>query len=94
MDVIEDFELPFDFIDLTKIDANTGVSGNQGFTFLGETTTFTAPAQVAYWQSPGDDPYTFVRVNVDSDSDPEGIFALPGEVDLREIDFVHDLEGI
>lgn len=88
MDVIEDFELPFDYIDLRKIDANPGVSGDQAFTFVGETTTFTGPGQVAYWQSGGPDPFTYVSLNVDNDNQAESMIALHGEVDLREIDFL------
>ena len=65
-DVIMDFEgagiaLVGDLIDLSTIDANVGVAGNQNFAFIG-TAAFTAAGQVRYVQSAGD---TFIQTNTD-----------------------------
>ncbi|MBG1260165.1 M10 family metallopeptidase C-terminal domain-containing protein [Nostoc commune] len=50
-DVITDFfgngNLPGDRIDLSSIDANSTIGGNQAFTFIG-TRAFTAPGQIRY----------------------------------------------
>ncbi len=62
-DIITDFEgagvVGGDLIDLADIDADTGVSGNQPFTFIG-TNPFTAAGQLRYFTSSGN---TFVEGN-------------------------------
>ena len=46
-DTITDFQSGFDVIDLFTIDANSGVTGNQAFVFIGSA-AFTAAAQIRY----------------------------------------------
>jgi len=67
-DVITDFDLAGDdTIDLSAIDANTTVGGNQAFTWQG-TSAFTAPGQIRVEQSGND---VLVHLNTDADNDPE-----------------------
>ncbi len=71
-DLITDFELSGvaggDLIDLSTLDANGGVAGNQAFTFIG-TAAFTAGAagagQLRYVQSGGD---TFIQGNTNNNA--------------------------
>ena len=66
-DIITDFVRGTDRIDFSSIDANTGASGNQAFTFRGQTTTFTAAGQLAYhYETIGDVSYTVIKGNVNS----------------------------
>ena len=51
-DIITDFVRGQDQIDLSTIDANSGASGNQSFSFIG-TANFTGAAQVRYFTSGG-----------------------------------------
>jgi hypothetical protein len=65
-DVITDWESS-DIIDLTAIDANTSISGNQDFTFLGPGTPnqIVGQGELKYYQSGGN---TFVVGNVTADN--------------------------
>jgi serralysin len=47
-DTITDFFKGQDIIDLSALDANQNIPGNQAFTFLGETRIFTAAGQVIF----------------------------------------------
>lgn len=71
-DVLLDFSHPGskhgDGIDLSGIDANELVNGNQAFTFIG-TAAFTGPGQVRVYD---DGTHTIVQLNVDGDLQPEG----------------------
>ena len=80
-DVITDFTVGQDKIDLATIDANTALAGDQAFKFV---TSFTAAAgQVRYSQG-------IVYLNTDSDTATEYEIALTGVVpaSLKATDFV------
>ena len=81
---IADFVQGVDRVDVSLIDADVGLGGDQAFTFLGNDTNFTAPGQIGYLQS-GD--YTYVYLNVDRGSPPEGAFAMYA-TNLAASDFV------
>jgi serralysin len=69
-DYIRDFSFAGgDRLDLRRIDANEGQSGNQAFTFIG-TASFTAAGQVNFSVSAGD---TFLALNTDADTDAEAV---------------------
>jgi len=59
-DIIADFVQGQDRIDLNTIDANSGSSGNQDFSFIG-TADFSAAAQVRYFTSAGS---TILQANI------------------------------
>ena len=59
-DIITDFVQGQDRIDLNTIDANSGSSGNQNFSFIG-TAAFSAAAQVRYFTSGGS---TILQANI------------------------------
>ena len=59
-DIITDFVRGQDRIDLSDIDANSGVSGNQAFSFIG-TSSFSASGQARYFFEGGN---TVLEVNV------------------------------
>jgi Ca2+-binding RTX toxin-like protein len=70
-DVIKDFTLGLDKINLSGIDANTGTSGDQAFVLTagGGTGAFTAAAQIRYvYQFVGAQEYTVVQGNVNAAS--------------------------
>ena len=83
-DRIVDFEQGLDLIDLFDIDANTGVNGNQAFTFIGAS-GFSAPGQVNFEQAGGN---TVVQVSNDGDISPEMSFTLIGLFTLTAEDFI------
>ena len=69
-DYIGDFSFAGgDRLDLSRIDANEGRSGNQAFSFIG-TASFTRAGQANYSVSGGD---TFVALNTDADADAEAV---------------------
>jgi Ca2+-binding RTX toxin-like protein len=73
-----------DKIDVRVIDANTGVAGNQGFTFVG-TARPDAPGEIGYSVSGNT---TTVRGTWDRDLTPEFEVALNGRVALTAADFL------
>jgi Ca2+-binding RTX toxin-like protein len=71
-DYIGDFSFAQgDRLDLRRIDANGGQSGDQAFTFIG-TDAFTAAGQVRYTYA-GD---TFVELNTDEDTEAEAVIQI------------------
>lgn len=68
-DTIFSFVTGSDKIDLSRIDANTGVEGDQAFTFIGEG-AFTAAGQLrlVYVQD-----FNGLRVNIEGDIDGDGV---------------------
>jgi Ca2+-binding RTX toxin-like protein len=83
-DTITDFGQGSDKIDLFTIDANTGLGGNQAFTFIGSA-AFSAPGQVRAIQSNGN---TLVQLSNDGDTSPEMAITLTGLFTLSNADFV------
>ena len=83
-DTITDFGQGSDKIDLFTIDANTGLGGNQAFTFIGSA-TLSAPGQVRAVQSNGN---TLVQLSNDADTSPEMAITLTGLFTLSNADFV------
>ena len=83
-DVITDFAPGIDWIDLCGVDANTGVSGNQAFSWIG-TNNFSAAGQLRYVSSGG---VTTVYGNTDADSTPEFQIELTGTLTLHGYDFI------
>jgi VCBS repeat-containing protein len=86
-DTIKDFTQGTDKIDLSAIDANTTISGNQAFTGLspgGNTTSYTTG--VLYWWT---NQYneTILIANVDSDSTIELYIRITGSISLTTSDF-------
>ena len=61
--------LPQDLIDVTTIDANTAVGGDQDFsaTFIAAGSAFTAAAQIWVIQNPFDLAQRIVQLNTDND---------------------------
>jgi Ca2+-binding RTX toxin-like protein len=83
-DVITDFQLGADWIDLRRIDANAGLSGNQAFSWIG-TGEFTAAGQLRYAQANG---VTIIYGNTDADLTPELQIELTGAFTLHSYDFI------
>ena len=76
MDVIEDFNsAEGDLIDLSGIDADLYVSGNQAFTFIGNAAFSGTPGELNYYQSGGD---TYIQMQTGTSTDIEGVILLPG----------------
>jgi serralysin len=82
-DIIADFERGLDKIDLSTIDANPGVAGNQAFTFIG-TGGFTAAGQVSI--SPGTG-VLHVLINTDADTQSEMQIELINQTSLSANNF-------
>lgn len=83
-DTITDFSNGFDHLDLSLIDANVSLAGDQAFVFLGEAGAFTAAAQIRVAYSGAD---TFVYASVNSDSASEFCLKLSGHHVLSSSDF-------
>jgi serralysin len=82
-DVISDFAHNSDKVDLTGIDANSAVAGNQAFVWLGGA-PLTGAGQVDFISSSGN---TIIQASTDADSTPEFQIRLTGSVILSEGDF-------
>jgi Ca2+-binding RTX toxin-like protein len=64
-----------DVIDLSAIDANENVTGNQGFTFI-DTAAFSGnPGEINYFYDGGD---TYIQLQTDASPDVEGMIRLVG----------------
>jgi Ca2+-binding RTX toxin-like protein len=85
-------DLVFDFsgsegdrLDVSAIDADETVSGNQSFTFIG-TADFTAPGQINWYTFLGE---TIITLNTDADNDPEQSILVSGrEIIVQDYWFV------
>ncbi len=89
-DVITDFVVGQDKIDLSMIDANSSLfaRGDQAFSFIGTTAKFSAPGQLRYsYQMIGGKEFTVVEGNTDSGSAADFSIALTGHHVLTANDF-------
>ncbi|MFZ1425900.1 MAG: M10 family metallopeptidase C-terminal domain-containing protein [Geminicoccaceae bacterium] len=82
-DVVKDFTTRQDVIDLSDIDADSTVPGQQSFRWVGSA-TLTGAAQLGYYRSGGD---TIVRASSDADAAAELEIQLTGYVGLVPDDF-------
>jgi Ca2+-binding RTX toxin-like protein len=82
-DVVTDFVRGADLLHLDSIDANTNVTGNQDFGFIG-TLGFTAAGQVRYLQFNGN---TVVQLETNGDGVPDMEIQLTGTFNLAASDF-------
>jgi serralysin len=82
-DIITDFERNLDKIDLSTIDANPGLTGNQAFTFIG-TGGFTAAGQVSISPDTG---VLRVLINTDADTQSEMQIELINQTSLSATNF-------
>lgn len=88
-DIIRDFQIGVDKIDVSAIDANLNVSGNQAFSFLSApTTSFTNSGQLHYfYQTVGGLEYTVVEGKT-SGLGAAFAIALQGHLNLSATDFI------
>lgn len=87
----DDFGSAQDVIDLSTIDANTAVAGNQAFsaTFIAAGAAFTAAAQIRIIQNPADLTQRIVQLNTDNDAAVEAEFLVQsGGASLDSTDFI------
>lgn len=85
-DIIGDFAAGVDKIDLTGTDANTGLAGIQGFTYIGNTAFSGAPGEVRWVHSGVVG--TQIFGNTDGDTGPEFIITLSPGATLTAADFI------
>jgi Ca2+-binding RTX toxin-like protein len=83
-DLIQAFQRGFDRIDLSTIDANAGLAGNQAFAFIGNA-AFSAAGQVRAVQVSG---ATLLEVNTAGTGGAEMVIRLAGTVPLTASDLV------
>lgn len=83
-DVVTDFRRGTDDLDLSGIDADTTVSGDQAFTFVGTGSLAGGPGRVGFTTSGGN---TIVRGSTDADSAAEFEIQLNGIVNPGRDDF-------
>jgi Ca2+-binding RTX toxin-like protein/peptidoglycan/xylan/chitin deacetylase (PgdA/CDA1 family) len=88
-DVILDFEEGIDKIDLSGIDANNNVAGNNAFTFIG-TAALTALGQLhySYFVDGSGQEYTRIEANVGGNTNPDMAILLLGHHVLQSTDFI------
>jgi Ca2+-binding RTX toxin-like protein len=84
-DIIADFVRGLDRIDLSTIDANPGLAGNQAFTFIG-TGGFTAAGQISTSISPETGGLR-VLINTDADTQSEMQIELTNQTSLSSDNF-------
>ncbi len=78
-DIINDFVSGTDNLDLSAIDANTAINGNQAFSPISAGNTFTAAGQLRYhYETVGGQAYTIVEGNVDTNLAADFQVALVG----------------
>jgi Ca2+-binding RTX toxin-like protein len=83
-DVITDFVHLVDDLDLTGIDADTTLAGDQTFRFVGTAALTATPGEVGWYSSGGN---TIVRGSIDADVQTEFEIQLNGAVTLSALDF-------
>jgi Ca2+-binding RTX toxin-like protein len=83
-DLIKDFAVGADKLDLTGIDADTTAAGNQAFRWVGSAAFTGTPGELGYFTS-GDD--TIVRGSNDTDRTAEFQIELTGLKALTAVDF-------
>jgi Ca2+-binding RTX toxin-like protein len=83
-DVITDFAVGVDNLDLAGVDADATVAGDQAFRFVGTAGLGTTPGAVGYFTSGGN---TIVRASTDADSTAELEIQLTGLKTLTVDDF-------
>jgi Ca2+-binding RTX toxin-like protein len=83
-DVVWDFLDGVDTFDVSGIDANAGLPGNQAFVFVGSG-PFTGVGQIRAAEASGD---TYVQVNTGGGAFPEGQFRIEGLHAIDASDFV------
>ncbi|CAN5221502.1 N/A [soil metagenome] len=84
-DVIRDFGLGGDRIDLAAIDAKTAAAGNNKFIFLdGEGAKFDGAGEIRYVYSGAS---TIIQASVDADAAAEAVVRLAGHIALTAADF-------
>jgi Ca2+-binding RTX toxin-like protein len=71
MDVIADFTQGQDKIDLSAIDANPTLVGNQAFTFIADPAHYTGSWTGVVWQTTAADGTVTINVSIDGDNAPE-----------------------
>ncbi|MBF9232728.1 calcium-binding protein [Microvirga alba] len=74
-DLVRDFQAGWDKLDLSAIDADVTLPGNQAFTFVG-TEAFTGPGQIRYAHVSGE---TVLYLNADADLSADAIIRLSGQ---------------
>lgn len=84
-DVVKDFQPGLDFFHLRGVDANSTVSGDQAFKFIGLNASFTGAGQLRYTIVGNQ---TIIQGNTDADAAPEFEIALVGKFTLLASDFI------
>lgn len=84
-DRIQDFEAGIDHIRLNFVDANTVLSGDQGFAFIGSAAFANIAGQLRYTQESG---VTLVQGDTNGDGVADFAIALTGTINLTAGDFV------
>jgi Ca2+-binding RTX toxin-like protein len=89
-DAITDFTVGQDKIDFSAIDANTGLAGQQHFTFLPTAgQALTAPAQIHFvYTTIGGVDHTIIEGNVNANLAPDFRLDLVGHIALTASDFI------
>ncbi|NWF44299.1 heme peroxidase [Hydrogenophaga sp. D2P1] len=89
-DLIADFVAGTDKLDFSTLDANTGVAGNQDFTFNAtDGALFTGAGQIVYhYEGSGGSEITVIEGNVNNNLGTDFQVALVGHVSLSASDFI------
>jgi Ca2+-binding RTX toxin-like protein len=88
MDVIADFTQGQDKIDLSAIDANPTLAGNQAFTFIADPAHYTGDWTGVVWQTTAANGIVTINVSIDGDADPEMQIYMSHPYQFTASDFV------
>jgi serralysin len=89
LDIIYDFSrVEHDRIDVSAIDANPDLRGNQSFTFLGTSGFTGVGAEANFFVVDATTTLTIVRFDLDGDKQTDFAIALEGDLPLTQADFV------
>jgi serralysin len=84
-DLIKDFNINDDLIDLIGIDANNQLAGNQAFQFIGAASSFAMTGDLRFGYNSGN---TVLYLNTDADMSSESVIVLAGIHALSADDFL------
>jgi hypothetical protein len=88
LDQIADFTQGQDKIDLSTIDANPALAGDQAFTFIADPAHYTGDWTGVVWQTTAANGIATINVSIDGDAAPEMQIYMSHPYQLTASDFI------
>ena len=84
-DLVKDFTQGSDIVNFSQIDANTGVAGNQAFTFVGTAGFSGTAGELSFSQTAT---HTIISLDVNGDAVADSQVAFTGVITFVAVDFI------